>query len=131
MDSRSSCSSDSVAASDLSESAADLDTTNHGIFEAQAATLSEEHDERESMSLIVVFALFQKAVAVCGTRVRETPRRESVRAPADPTLAAGGNRPRGAGAVTKTPLRTYASARGRSVVRARESCVGWFAPFSS
>ena len=81
------------------------------------------------MSLIVVFALFQKAVAVCGTRARETPRRESVRASADLTLAAGEDRPRGAGAVTKTPSRTYASARGRSVVRARESCVGWFAPF--
>ena len=41
MDSRSSCSSDSVAASDLSESAADLDTTNHGIFEAQAAMATQ------------------------------------------------------------------------------------------
>ena len=37
MDSRSSCYSDSVAASDLSESAEDHDTKNHGIFEAQAA----------------------------------------------------------------------------------------------
>ena len=41
MDSRSSCSSDSVAASDLSESAADPDTTNHGIFEAQAAMATQ------------------------------------------------------------------------------------------
>ena len=41
MDSRSSCSSDSVAASDLSESAADLETMNHGIFEAQAAMATQ------------------------------------------------------------------------------------------
>jgi hypothetical protein len=65
--------------------------------------------------------LFQKAVAGCGTRARETPRRENVRAPADLTLAAKGVRPRGAGAVTKTPARRSAIARGRPVVRARES----------
>ena len=38
---RLSCSSDSVAASDLSESAADLETMNHGIFEAQAAMATQ------------------------------------------------------------------------------------------
>ena len=32
---------DSVAASDLSESAADLETMNHGIFEAQAAMATQ------------------------------------------------------------------------------------------
>ena len=41
MDSRSSCSSDSVAASDLSESAADSETMENGMFEAQAAMATQ------------------------------------------------------------------------------------------
>ena len=38
---RSSCSSDSVDASDLSESAADSETMENGMFEAQAAMATQ------------------------------------------------------------------------------------------